>query len=278
MVPAVATNLALAATLLTSAFAMPVDDAVLSAMAVKDVASDAAFAAKMAAATTVDADGTNHLYFYAINSIPIFDWCGEIDAASYVPAKIFEPRHSKNLAMYAAVTVDLITLPKDVDGDAAIKLHLGRCASHNYTDPYLPLDDKVSWFGTGGTLMGPTCAKACSCSFEGAGPAGLPPCKNVTDDPSDSSFCSLCGPGTGCPGCQDGLIKNDVDGEGIQLFKKPGEAGSYKACSERNQCKNICKDLPAGDWCLVHEACAPSTPPGCAAAARDPAHFLVAPK
>ena len=103
MVSAVAATLALTTVLLSSAFAMPVDNAVLSAMAVKDVdASDASFAAELAAATAVDANGDHHLYFYAINPNPPFDWCGEIDAVSYVPAKIFELRHFQNLVTYVS--------------------------------------------------------------------------------------------------------------------------------------------------------------------------------
>ena len=320
MVSAVAATLALTTVLLSSAFAMPVDNAVLSAMAVKDVdASDASFAAELAAATAVDANGDHHLYFHAINPNSPYDWCGEIDAVSYVPAKIFELRHFEALVTYvspcahtsipsttpcdtnfcfrhvrngalrrdagrcpcdpstashrrsphaasrrnryAAVTINRITLPKDSRGNAAIKLRLGKCSSQGYTEGSSVLGDSVSWFGTGGTLMGPTCAEQCGCSFEGTQPNGsapLPPCKDEPDDPSDSSFCSLCGPDTGCPGCYEGQIKSRTDG--IHLFTKPKPAGgSYEACAARNQ---NCRDLPADDFCRVHGICGPWTPPG----------------
>jgi len=271
MVSAVAATLALTTVLLSSAFAMPVDNprdridnALLSAMgpAVKDVdASEAGFAAELAAATAVDANGDHHLYFHAINPNSPYDWCGEIDAVSYVPAKIFELRHFQNLVTYAAVTINRITLPKDSRGNAAIKLRLGKCSSQGYTEGSSVLGDSVSWFGTGGTLMGPTCAEQCGCSFEGTQPNGsapLPPCKDEPDDPSDSSFCSLCGPDTGCPGCYEGQIKSRTDG--IHLFTKPKPAGgSYEACAARNQ---NCRDLPTDDFCRVHGICGPWTPPG----------------
>ena len=45
------------------------------------------------------------------------------------------------------------------------------------------------------------------------------------------------------------------------------ETGTFAACIARNQCENICTDLPADDFCLVNGACAPGAPPGCATAA-----------
>ena len=164
------------------------------------------------------------------------------------------------------MTINRMTLPKDSRGNAAITLRLGRCSSQNYTDVKgVLVSTDVSWFGTGGTLMGPTCAEQCGCSFEGTQPNGsapLPPCKDEPDDPSDSSFCSLCGPDTGCPGCDKGMIKcAEKCTDGIHLFTKPkpAAAGSYEACAARNQ---NCRDLLADDFCRVHGICGPWTPPG----------------
>ena len=58
--------------------------------------------------------------------------------------------------------------------------------------------------GDDGGLMGQVCAEGCQCSFQGTGPEDLPFCKDEPDQPALGRLCSLCGPGTFCPGCNPG--------------------------------------------------------------------------
>ena len=119
---------------------------------------------------------------------------------------------------YAGATLKLFTYDFPAGGAPPSTLLLGKCSVQNYSR-YGGTLYGTSWFGTNGTLMGPVCAKQCGCSFEGAGPAGLPPCKDGPDDPSIGSFCSLCGPNTGCPAadCSNGVIGKTNT---IHIFKE----------------------------------------------------------
>ena len=162
-------------------------------------------AAEVAAATTVDANGGNQLWFRSTD--PGLGWCGEIDAAAYMPAELFEPRHILSLVAYAEATITFFTNPNV----RATPLVLGKCSGIDYSK-YNGILTGVSWFGRQrgsggqrlGTLMGHVCAVQCACSFEGTGPGALPACIDLPDYPSAGRFCSLCGPSTSCPGCTDG--------------------------------------------------------------------------
>ena len=164
----------------------------------------AGFAAEVAAATTVDANGDHHLWFRTTD--PALGWCGEIDAAPFMPAEIFQPTHFLSLIAYADVTLNLYTNPNP----RATPLALGKCSGINY-NKYNGQLTGVSWFGGngtpnggGGSLMGNVCAVQCGCSFGGIGPGALPACIDLPDYPSAGRFCSLCGPSTACPGCGAG--------------------------------------------------------------------------
>merc|ERR1719424_1260760 len=204
MMLAVATSLA--AVLLSGAFAIP-DATIATAMyralqqpavSVAAVDSNGDEAAQLRAATTVDANGDHHLWFRSTD--PGLGWCGEIDAAPYMPADIFQPRHILNLVAYTQLTLHTYINPQK----RATPLVLGQCSGIGYS-LYNGQLTGVSWFGDGGTsygqfgrMMGSVCAVQCACSFRGNGPGALPACIDLPDYPSSGLFCSLCGPSTAC--------------------------------------------------------------------------------
>jgi hypothetical protein len=202
MILAIATTLA-AALLLPGAFAIP--DATAMPRAPQQVDPNGDFANQLRAATTVDANGDHHLWFRSTD--PALGWCGEIDAAPYMPADIFKPHHSLNLVAYAELTLNTYVSPNK----RATPLVLGQCSGIGYS-LYNGILSGVSWFGDGGTsygrfgrMMGSVCAVQCACSFRGNGPGALPACIDLPDYPSSGRFCSLCGPSTACgsAGCSD---------------------------------------------------------------------------
>ena len=131
-------------------------------------ASDTGFAAALAAAVTTDADGQHHLYFHATDApTPTFLRCGEVDAAPYMPASLFEPANALALAAYAEVTIRAYVNPNPL---AEGPLALGRCSSIGYNQPGGGVQG-ISWFGRGSGLMGPVCAERCNCNFRGDGPS-----------------------------------------------------------------------------------------------------------
>jgi len=207
--------------------------------AIQDVDTDAllrqagysqSLAAELAKAITKDANGQHHLYFHALagtvgapgggngrcSGVPTPDCtrCGEVDAAPFMPAGLFEQRNIIALAAYAEVTIRLYNNPRF----DATKLALGRCAGAGF--PRLGRNgagelDGVSWWGQGTAggpqatqLMAETCGVKCKCNFRGSCtgscPGQLPDCKDVPDDPAAGTWCSLCGPTTACPGCRGG--------------------------------------------------------------------------
>jgi uncharacterized surface protein with fasciclin (FAS1) repeats len=181
-------------------------------------------AADVRAATTTDASGNKALYFHAIKfAIPSRDEpekCGEVNAAPYMPAEMFEAQNFPALLAYAQVTLDLYVNPNP---RAAPNLKLGRCSPLGYTVRENDDVDNVSWFGAmtaagpiGTSLMVQTCAARCQCSWPGS-QSGLPACTDVPDDPAAGSWCSLCGPSTACTGCT-GSNRNGVT---IRMFRQP---------------------------------------------------------
>lgn len=196
---------ALAAALLPGASALP---KVQTGNAMVD------YAAELAEAYKTDADGNHHLYFYATDApVPSFLRCGEVDAAPFMPASLFEPANALSLAAYVEATLKLYVNPNPL-ADGPLKL--GRCSSIGYTVSGGGVQG-ISWFGRGG-LMSTVCADRCQCSFLGSGPAGLPDCTDQPDQPEAGRFCSLCGPTTACPGCTANTVV-------ISLFYPPSSTG-----------------------------------------------------
>ena len=243
MMLAVATTLA--TVLLPGAFAIP--DATRTAMhralqSAKDAhasgsisfgdglsaAVTAGLGADLAAATTVDANGGHHLWFRSTD--PLLGWCGEVDAAPYMPAEIFQPQHFLSLLAYAHVTTSLYSYPDYPDGtpSRATPLVAGRCSGIDY-NRYGGVLTGISWFGADG-LMGPVCAERCGCNFEGQSNSHLPACEDGPDDPSTGSFCSLCGPTTGCPGCVTVDGTPNVAGP-VYLFKEGAAECLPRGCA-----------------------------------------------
>ena len=212
------------AALLASAFALPLDAAVerralfqrsapvSAALTLSTIQSalagatdfDLGFAAELANALTTDKAGKHHLYFYSIDRSSTVNGgprCGEVDAAPFMPAAIFEARNVLSLAAYAEATVRLYKVPAF---NTAVKL--GRCAANGY-----PVNgggvQGVGW--TPGGIMGPVCAERCKCSFTFPFTHG-PRCRDQPDDPSADRWCSLCGPSTACPGCARNTVTIDL--------------------------------------------------------------------
>ena len=236
MMLAVATTLG--TVLLPGAFAIPDATAMHRALqsakdahasgSVLPATASAGLAAELAAATTVDANGGHHLWFRSTD--PALGWCGEIDAAPYMPAEIFQPQHFLSLLAYAHVTTSLYSYPDYPDGtpSRATPLVAGRCSGIDY-NRYGGVLTGISWFGADG-LMGPVCAERCGCNFEGQSNLHLPACEDGPDDPSTGSFCSLCGPTTGCPGC--GTVDGTPNVAGpVYLFKEGAAECLPRGCA-----------------------------------------------
>jgi len=159
---------------------------------------------------------TNHLWFNIINQLypgaqPQGGRCGEVDAAPRMPPSLFEPQNAAELQRYIKVTTKLY-------GAAA-----GRCADVNKHEKYgagnfTQFDGivKASWFPT--SEFTPLCREICGCTPDGVWQPGSKVCKetplycacqDVADDPSESKFCSLCGP----------KFNDPID---ISLYVRPG--------------------------------------------------------
>ena len=160
----------------------------------------------------------NHLYFYYVNQDK--DRCGEVDAAPYMPAALFEPRNVLKLAAYVEATVRLYSTTfrsSSFGSSQTVTVQLGRCESVGYSQPQTNRGGSLNtadaqWIPT--DLMGPTCNEACNCRWQGQRAAchgsalrnpntarlcSLPYCdaaQVLVDDPMTSSFCSLCDPGS----------------------------------------------------------------------------------
>ena len=221
---------ALAAALLPGAFAIPANDATAMHRALQ---------------TTVDANGDNHLYFHSINA---GGDCGHVDAAPYMPAELFEPENIVQLFLYTTFTTSLW-----VGGQlgSTQRVTVGACTNKNnvggkiFKPSVPPSLFTANWFGESGSpgapgLMGPVCADRCGCNFQGLlvppkwGGKDLPACTDKPDDPAKGEFCSLCGPTTACPGCQQGK------GVVVELF---GDCG---LCSAGSYCPPGCEEGTGG--------------------------------
>ena len=158
----------------------------------------------------------NHLFFYFINEGA--NQCGDIDAASFMPASLFEPANTLELAAYVEATTQLFAVQSggglDRTPRVTVRPSLGRCADNGY-GRQRPATANVQWTPT--ELMAPACNLNCNCRWNAqrAGachgralndPAqarlcSLPVCTDgninhvdfpQTDDPSNGHFCSLC--------------------------------------------------------------------------------------
>ena len=147
-------------------------------------AADPDFLQEVTDAAVADADGNHQLWFYAVQPVGEIGGgrCGEVDAAPYMPAALFEPQNILSLLAYVTATVDLYRVPV-LDKPVMF----GRCAQKTeFTNCNGGRVGGIGW--TPRALMGPVCQERCS--------DGL-----YVDDPANGNFCSLCsGEGEGSPG------------------------------------------------------------------------------
>ena len=172
-------------------------------------ATDPDFLQQVTDAVVADARGNHHLWFYALDTNPpvhgvpsTVDRCGEVDAAPYMPAALFEPQNSLQLAAYVAATVDLYRVPV-LDKPVMF----GRCAQKTeFTNCNGGRVGGVGWNPS--SIMRPICQERCNCTFNSRDL--VIGCPDVADDPANGNFCSLCGPSTACPGCSAGTVSIDL--------------------------------------------------------------------
>jgi uncharacterized surface protein with fasciclin (FAS1) repeats len=130
----------------------------------------------------------NHLFFRSVQCVTKqpFCQCGDVDAASRMPASLFLPRNKAALKAYADLTVKLYQYPLNVTTPILFRmspLEEGRCADVGYSQSGGGRDG-ITW--APGPLMKGICAKQCHCNY--------PACPDQPDDPRAGTWCSLCGP------------------------------------------------------------------------------------
>ena len=133
------------------------------------------------------APSDNHLWFRYVdgssNCETGYCRCGEVDAASRMPASLFKP---DILSKYALKAYTALTLAAYSTGGSLSRnttLELGRCAEIGFTCKQSRIS--TGW-DTGADLMGPICKKQCDCTY--------PQCPDAPDQPLLGKYCSLCGP------------------------------------------------------------------------------------
>lgn len=153
----------------------------------------------------------NHLWFSLVNPLRADPQCGEVDAASRMPAALFEPENKAALALYTQLTLKLWSgggLQVGRCSDVTTRVYPGRTnngsylVSSNWTE-YKGVNKRVDWAGGATTEI---CKTACGCVAGGTWGPGSKTCRDtpqfcacqdVPDEPSHPSpgnFCSLCGP------------------------------------------------------------------------------------
>lgn len=125
--------------------------------------------------------------------------CGEVNAAPYMGAYLFEPKNAAALAAYIKFSLGSTHAYPNVLGRCAdptsafdpgsASTNLGGVA---YTIPAVESGDEI-W--NNGFDMNGICRKQCDCSYTcNVCAPGKDPCTDVPDDPKKGKFCSLCGP------------------------------------------------------------------------------------
>jgi hypothetical protein len=149
--------------------------------------------------------GLNHLYFRYITGEYN---CGQVDAGPRMPSAMFDKENAAALQMYIDATLAFEWVPPY----SWRHLELGTCSGKGNIDtgvpgispmlnipcidipsgpsPFLPDNRTIDWGPA--KLMKPICLQHCECDYRGD-PEGNP-CKDVPDNPSAASWCSLCGP------------------------------------------------------------------------------------
>jgi len=168
-----------------------------------------------------------HLYFYWINTNGEPDSCkktggcrcGDIDAASRMPAELFEPQNILSLALYATITIQSYSSL----GMGGQKLKLGTCAKYTEYTCAAGGVQGINWIS--GALMVPICQKQCDCTY--------PSCRDQPDDPAAGKFCSLCGPK------YNGYITISLSNLPNTAFDDDDNNGAFGPCGE-----SLLKSIP----------------------------------
>ena len=121
-----------------------------------------------------------HLWFNLLNGAG----CGEVDAATRMPAAIFHPGNQAALDAYIRVTVQ--------DYGARYALKVGRCVDRGYTE-YSGILSGVDWIGNTAS----TCKAGCGC--DPSNDDGRGGCPDQPDDPAKGTWCSLCNKANNLP-------------------------------------------------------------------------------
>jgi len=136
----------------------------------------------------------NHLWFYWVHAG--FNRCGDVDAASRMPASLFDPANKAELDEYVSITEKLwlASIAEKFPNEPQKTLLTGQCKDHGYDGLSCKDDPKnlcltADWAPK--KLMAAICAEKCNCQY--------PDCKDVPDDPSSATWCSLCGPKFNAP-------------------------------------------------------------------------------
>jgi len=128
----------------------------------------------------------NHLWFHLIDDRePGTKWksrCGEVDAATRMPAVLFEPQYKAILDRYVSYTLKHIFWQ-------AKQLKTGRCSS-----PYKYKGGKEGLPWAPPVSILDICYSKCNCTADPERP-----CKDQPDQPAKQTFCSLCGPTMNAP-------------------------------------------------------------------------------
>ena len=131
--------------------------------------------------------GGNHCWFRGVSCTEFANdlcRCGEIDAASRMPAAIFEPQNAVALQRYINITVEFYSYTLNGENVGPGPLEVGRCSDIGYKD--FAAKENGPWVA-GKDLMGPICLQQCKCTYGRT-------CKDRPDEPDAGFFCSLCGP------------------------------------------------------------------------------------
>jgi hypothetical protein len=132
--------------------------------------------------------------------------CGEVNAAPFMGADLFDSKNAAALEAYKKFTLNGFGPPT---GDGS--LELGRCADPTsafdpdcaascstnvggvaYTAPYSKQPSNLFW--NSGFDMDSLCRKRCDCSYTCDLVTCKDPCTDVPDEPTKGRYCSLCGP------------------------------------------------------------------------------------